>query len=141
MQMGESAFGIWHRGIAKAMTLRELEALRRGLRDDDGRLVQGSTYRPSLDEARPDALPVCGCAIVYAAWQGCDNPAEATIEQVDRRFVEIIHEAERIASAMNEARWFLTWFDYYMRRDVFAGLLREVEIAIAARDSESIGGA
>jgi hypothetical protein len=119
------------------LSTESLEVLRRGLRDDDPRLVQGATTTPPPLQCVQD-WPVEGaCALGYCGWLG---DGLETVGEVEEYFARMCFEIDQRLGEPAGCRWFLNWFDETPREEVRQELLAEVERALARRHSDAVPG-
>src|SRR6266478_5139874 len=72
---------VWRDGVAPLLSTGALEALRRGLLSDDGRLVQGATTTPPPLPCVQDWPVEAACALGYCGWQGDQLESVADVEE------------------------------------------------------------
>lgn len=126
----ESWRKVWREGLAPLLQMEHLEALAKGLREDDARLLQGATTEPPLLICMQD-WPVEGaCVLGYCGWVG---EALKTVAEVDRFFMRMCFEIDQRLGEPASCRWFLTWFDETPRSEMRTLLLPEVEAALQER--------
>src|SRR4051794_5509126 len=87
----ESWREVWRNGIAPQLSLAGLEALRKALRTDDPRLLQGATTSPPPLPSVQDWPVEAACVIGYGAWQG---DGMETVAEVEERFATICFNAD-----------------------------------------------
>src|SRR5438270_567021 len=113
---------VWREGIAPQVSELGLEALRAGLVEDDGCLLQGATTLPPPLQSVRD-WPVEGaCALGYCGWQG---EGLETVADVEEYFARLCFEADRLVGEPAAARLFLNWFDDTPRPEMRRLLLAE----------------
>jgi hypothetical protein len=133
----ESWRKVWRDGVVSLLSTESLEVLRRGLRDDDPRLVQGATTTPPPLQCVQD-WPVEGaCALGYCGWLG---DGLETVGEVEEYFARMCFEIDQRLGEPAGCRWFLNWFDETPREEVRQELLAEVERALARRHSDAVPG-
>lgn len=120
----------WRDGIAPVLPTAGLEALRDALRDDDPRLVQGSTTFPPPLPCVQDWPIEAACALGFCGWQGEDL---GTVGRVEEFFAKACFEADERLGSPAACRWFLNWFDGTPRDVMRRELLPEVERELANR--------
>jgi hypothetical protein len=126
----ESWRKIWRTGVAPLLSEAGLLALREALKNDDPRLLQGSTTTPPPLQCVQD-WPVEGaCAVAYAGWQG---DGLKTVAQVEEYFAGMCFEIDKRVGEPAGCRWFLNFFDETPRNEMFALLLPEVELELERR--------
>jgi hypothetical protein len=82
----ESWRRVWRDGFAPLISNMGLQALRRALLQDDGRLLQGATTAPPPLQST-ESWPVEGaCGLGYCGWQG---ERLETVAQVEEFFARI----------------------------------------------------
>jgi len=121
---------VWREGLAPLLSTKGLQALRRGLLRDDGRLTQGATTTPPPMQCVLD-WPVEGaCVVGYCAWQG---DGLETVGEVEEMFARICFEADQRLGEPAAVRYFLNWYDDTPRAEMRQQLLVEVSRALADR--------
>lgn len=147
---------VWRRGIAPQLKTAELKALRRALRTDDKRLLQGATTTPPPYQVVQD-WPVEGAdAITYGfvAVRGGFAVEEVkergrtvrfhvtggvTVKLAEEFFMRVCFECDRLCEEPAACRWFLNWYDETPRAEAFAALLAEVDIELTRRLAPGLG--
>jgi hypothetical protein len=126
---------VWRDGIAPSLSTAELEILRAGLEQNDGRLVQGAVTFPPPLEVLADHAVERACALGYCGWQA---DGLITVALVDEFFNRICQEAGSRLGDPAACRWFLNWFDEAPRSGMRRKLLAEVCRTLSQRtDSQS----
>ena len=121
---------VWRKGFAPVLSNKGLAALRDALRNDDLRLVQGSTTTPPPLLCVHD-WPVEACdALGYCGWQG---EGLVTVGEVEEFFARACYEADERLGEPAACRWFLNWYDDTPRHEMRAELLAEVERTLNER--------
>ena len=121
---------VWREGLVPLLSTKGLQALKRGLIRDDGRLTQGATTTPPPMQCVLD-WPVEGaCVVGYCAWQG---DGLETVGEVEEVFARTCFEADQRLGEPAAVRYFLNWFDDTPRDDMRRELLAEVSRALAER--------
>lgn len=129
----ESWRKVWREGLVPQLSTAGLDALRRGLRQDDPRLLQGATTSPPPLQCVSE-WPVEGaCALGYCGWQG---DGLETVAEVEEFFARMCAEADQRLGEPAACRWFLNWFDATPRDAMRRQLLAEVQQALAERLEE-----
>ncbi len=126
----ESWRSCWRRGIAPQLSTRGLEALRKGLIDDDPKLLQGATTSPPPLQCVQDWAVEAACAIGYCGWQG---EGITLVGDVEEYFARICFETDTLIGEPAACRWFLNWHDDTPRATMRAELLAEVNRSLAER--------
>ncbi len=121
---------VWRRGFAPGFSTAALEALAKGLREDDPRITQGSTTTPPPLMCVQDWPVEAADAIGFAGWQG---DGLATVGEVSGHFAKQCFDADQRLQEVAACRWFLNWFDDAPRGEVFRDLLAEVERELESR--------
>lgn len=122
----ESWRKVWRDGVEPLLSAEGLEALRRGLILDDGRLLQGATTSPPPLACVQD-WPVEGaCTLGYCGWVG---DGLETVAEVEEFFARMCFEIDQRLGEPAACRWFLNWFDETPRDEMRERLLAEVERA------------
>jgi hypothetical protein len=130
----ESWRKVWREGLVPLLSTAGLEALRRGLADDDARLLQGSTTTPPPLQCVQDWPVEAACALGYCGWQG---EGLETVAEVEEFFARMCFEIDQRLGEPAGCRWFLNWFDETPRDDMRRELLAEVNRALAQRRADS----
>lgn len=125
----------WRDGFVPELSTSALEALRDALRDDDPRLVQGTTSVPPPLMCVQDWPVEAACALGFCGWQGDDLES---VGQVEAFFARACFEADQRVGEPAACRRFLNWFDDTPRDQMRRELLAEVERALAARAAELV---
>src|SRR3984957_8350218 len=134
----ESWRKVWRDGVVSLLSTESLEALRRGLADDDSRLLQGATPTPPPLSCVQDWPVEAACALGYCGWQG---EGLETVAEVEEFFAKMCFEIDRQLGEPAGCRWFLNWFDETPRDDMRRLLLAEVNRALALRHADDVGEA
>ena len=126
----ESWRKVWREGFAPVLSTAGLQALRKALLGDDGRLTQGSTTTPPPLMCVQDwAVEGC-CAVGFCGWQG---EGLETVGQVEEFFARCCFEADQRLGEAAACRWFLNWYDDTPREEMRTLLLSEVSRTLAER--------
>src|SRR5436305_828989 len=124
---------VWREGLVPLLSTKGLQALKRGLLRDDGRLTQGSTTTPPPMQCVLD-WPVEGaCVVGYCAWQG---DGLETVGDVEEFFARVCFEADQRLGEPAAVRYFLNWYDDTPRDEMRRQLLAEVNRTLAERFTE-----
>ena len=126
----ESWRQVWRLGIAPVLSDCELEALAKGLRDDDPRLTQGSTTTPPPLISVQDWPVEAACALGYCGWMG---KGLEKVGEVEKRFAELCFDADQRLGEPAACRWFLNFWDDTPRSECFQFVLMEIEHALTKR--------
>lgn len=129
----ESWRKVWRDGLAPLLSTPGLEALRRALMTDDGRLLQGATTTPPPLECVQDWPVEAACAVTYCGWQGDHIESVARAEEF---FARTCFEVDQRLGEPAACRWFLNWFDETPREEMRRHLLVEVSRTLAQRHGE-----
>jgi len=121
---------VWRKGFVPVLSTAGLEQLGEALREDDPRLIQGSTTTPPPLLCTQEWPVEAACALGYCGWMGDDLESVGLVEQF---FAQACFEADQRLGEPAGCRWFLNWFDDTPRDEVRRELLAEVERALAAR--------
>src|SRR5262249_1629855 len=106
---------VWREGLAPQISTKGLEALERGLLQNDDRLLQGATTSPPALDVMADCEVEAGCALCYCSWQG---DGRRTIAEVVQEFDRLCKAADAALGEPGGCRWFLDWFDLTPRGEV-----------------------
>jgi hypothetical protein len=129
----ESWRKVWREGLAPLLSTAGLQALRRGLADDDVRLLQGATTTPPPLQCVQDWPVEAACALGYCGWQG---EGLETVAEVEEFFARMCFEIDLRLGEPAGCRWFLNWFDETPRAEMRRELLGEVNRALALRRAD-----
>jgi len=126
----ESWRKVWRDGLAPHLSTAGLDALRRALLADDGRLVQGATTVPPPLMCVQDWPVEAACVLGFCGWQG---DGLETVGEVEEYFARMCFEADKALGEPAACRWFLNWFDETPRAAARQELLAEVNRTLAQR--------
>jgi hypothetical protein len=115
---------VWKFGIAPLLSPNALRALATALRDDDPRLVQGTTTEPMPLAIFADAPVEGACAIGFALWQGHGLDRVGTLHLAFRR---LCCSADDLLDEALASSAFIHWFDDAPRSEMRRQLLAEIE--------------
>ena len=118
---------VWREGFVPSLSQSGLMALRDALRDDDPRLIQGSTTTPPPLVCSQDWPVEAACAIGFCGWQG---EGLKSVGEVQEYFARCYDQADQALGEPAACRWFLNWFDDAPRDEMRRELLAEVERAV-----------
>jgi hypothetical protein len=130
----ESWRKVWREGLVPLLSTSGLEALRRGLADDDARLLQGATTTPPPLQCVQDWPVEAACALGWCGWQG---EGLETVAEVEEFFARMCFEIDQRLGEPAGCRWFLNWFDETPREEMRNELLAEVNRALALRRADT----
>jgi GNAT superfamily N-acetyltransferase len=119
---------IFRQGVAPQFSLPGLKALRDALRDDDPRLIQGSTVCPVVLLAGEKDELIGACLLAYPFWQG---DGFQRLRMVESAAAEVA--AQAAAKVGRFVYVFLHFYDHTPRAEAFRELLPEVEAVIKTR--------
>jgi hypothetical protein len=119
----ESWRKVWREGLAPLLSTSGLEALRRGLVNDDDRLLQGATTTPPPLQCVQEWPVEAACVLGYCGWQGNDLE---TVAEVEEFFARVCFEVDQRLGEPAACRWFLNWYDETPRKEMRRALLAEV---------------
>jgi hypothetical protein len=134
----ESWRKVWRDGVVPLLSTESLDALRRGLVNDDARLIQGATTTPPPLQCVQDWPVEAACGLGYCGWQG---EGLETVAEVEEFFAKMCFEIDRCLGEPAGCRWFLNWFDETPREEMRQLLLAEVNRALALRHADDNGEA
>jgi hypothetical protein len=132
----ESWRKVWREGVAPLLSTPGLEALQRALKNDDARLVQGSTTTPPPLPCVQDWPVEAACALGFCGWQG---DGLESVSEVEEFFARTCFEIDQRLGEPAACRWFLNWFDETPRDEMRELLLDEVYRALGQRRSAEDG--
>lgn len=125
----------WRRGVAPLLSREQLATLKRGLEDDDPKLIQGATTSPPPLSTCQDWPVECGCPIAYAyAFEGVavgEKYSTRTVFKTEDFFAQICFAVEKPLGELGASRHFLNWWDENPRHEVVPALLAEVKSALS----------
>jgi hypothetical protein len=121
---------VFREGIAPQLSVVGLQALARGLIQDDERLVQGATTTPPPLQCMRECAVEGACGISYCAWQG---DGLKTVGELEEFFGRICYKTDQHFGDPVACRWFLNWFDDTPREEMRRLLLPEVRAILATR--------
>jgi hypothetical protein len=124
----ESWRKVWREGMAPQLSPAGLEALRRALLTDDGRLLQGATTTPPPLQCVQDWPVEAACVLGFCGWQA---DGLETVSQVEEFFARACFEADQRLGEPAACRWFLNWYDETPRDEMRRLLLAEVNRSLA----------
>jgi hypothetical protein len=124
---------VWRDGVIPLLSRSALEALKRGLADDDPRLIQGATTSPPPLQCVQHEPCEAACALGYAGWIGEELD---TVRDVEEFFAKTAFEIDQLLDEPAGCRWFLNWFDETPRDEMRRELLGEVHLALANRGED-----
>ncbi len=121
---------VWRQGFVPVLSTPALLALKKGLIEDDSRLLQGATTSPPPLICVQD-WPCDGAdALGYAGWQG---DGLTTVGEVEEHFAQCCFQADERLGEPAACRFWLNHWDDEPRDVVFRELLAEVELALSQR--------
>lgn len=126
----ESWRRVFREGVAPQISTAGLQALARGLSEDDERLVQGSTTAPPPLQCMQECAVEGACGLGYCGWQG---DGLETVGEVEEFFAQACFAADHHFGEPTACRWFLNWFDDTPREEMRRLLLPEVESILRER--------
>src|SRR5262245_36220188 len=132
----ESWRKVWRDGLAPQLSVAGLEALARGLTNDDPQLLQGATTTPPPLQCVQDWPVEAACVLGYCGWKG---EGRETVAEVEEFFAKACFEADQRLGEPAGCRWFLNWYDDTPRDEMRRLLLGEVNRTLAQRRAESPG--
>ncbi|QVL31121.1 hypothetical protein KIH39_20050 [Telmatocola sphagniphila] len=121
---------IWRNGFAPLLPTLGLEALRKALKRDDSRILQGATTYPlAVKPNRLEPIKAC-CALSYCGWRG---ESLNSVGEIEQHFDEICAEAGNRLGHPEACRPFLEWYDTTPRSAMRFGLLGEIDRTLNER--------
>ena len=126
----ESWRKVWREGFAPMLSTAGLQALRKALATDDGRLLQGATTSPPPMMCVQDWPVEATCAVGFCAWQG---EGLTTVGEVEEYFARACFEADQRLGEPAACRYFLNWFDDTPREQMRRLFLEEINAVLAQR--------
>lgn len=121
---------VWREGVAPSVSTKGLEALLRGLGEDDPKLVQGATTTPPPMQCVLDWPCEAACLVGYPGWQG---DGLGTVGEVEEYFARVCFEADQRLGEPAAVRYLLNWFDDCSRNEMRRLLAREIERTLQER--------
>lgn len=132
--MMQSWVHVWRKGLAPLLSDNQLQALRKGLAEDDIRLVQGATTQPPPLQCVQDWPCEAACATAYPGWIGDELK---TVGEVEEFFAKMCYAMDQNLGEPAGCRWFLNWFDDTPRDEMRRELLVEVDRTIQDRAAKA----
>ena len=138
---GETWRYVWRKGVAPQLSTGHLEALARGLEQDDPRLIQGGTTTPPPLMCGADWPCEAGCLIAYPfafeedagpEFQGTRQSVK-TVGETEEFFARVCFQADQDLGEPAAVRYLLNWYDESPREEVRRKLPAEVRLALAER--------
>ncbi len=121
---------VWRNGFAPLLSTLGLDALRKALKRDDPRIMQGETTVPiAINSNRYRKLEGC-CALGYCTWRG---EGLDSVGEIDGQFGQLCAEADQRLGEPQATRYFLNWYDEVPRNTMRFELLTEVERTLRER--------
>lgn len=114
---------VWREGFAPSFSKEGLVGLAIALRDDDRRLMQGSTTTPPPLQCVEDWPCEAADAIATVGWVG---NTLVTVGEVEEFFARACFEADQRLGEPAACRHFLNWYDDTPRNEMREVLLREI---------------
>src|SRR5437763_9287607 len=124
----ESWRKVWREGVVPLLSTEGLEALRRGLINDDARLIQGATTTPPPLQCVQDWPVEAACALGYCGWQG---EGLESVAEVEEYFARLCFEVVQRLGEPAAWSWLLTLVEVAARDEMGAMLLAEEQRAFA----------
>lgn len=124
----ESWRKVWREAVAPCLGVDGVEALRRGLQQDDERLIQGATTTPPLLQCVQEWPCEAACAIGYAGWQ---SKGLTTVAEVEEFFARLCYNIDMRLGEPAGCRWFLNFFDETPRDEARRLLLAECTLYLS----------
>lgn len=115
---------VWRDGFAPEFNLSQLQAIAKGLRENDKNLTQGSTTTPPPLMCVQDWPVEACCVLGYGYWKTNDS---VTVGEVEEWFAKCCFQADQRLGEPAACRWFLNWYDDTPRDRMRIELLEEVE--------------
>ena len=123
---------VWREGLAPHLSRPGLLALQKALRNDDRRLLQGTTCYPPLLDIMRERTVQGTCALGFCGWQGDDLRRVGEIEDF---FHNLCDAADAVFNEPAACRYFLNWHDdtprAEMRRELLAEVTRSLQETMA----------
>lgn len=121
---------VWRNGLARQFSRVGLKTLRRALKADDPRLLQGRTTFPAFVAGGEDLAVEGCCALAWVAWQG---EGHFTVGQVTECWDRLCLDADAALGEPGACKAFFDWYDDTPRSRMRRQLLEEVNRALASR--------
>lgn len=123
---------VWRKAITPIMSVPALEALKKGLEDDDPRIMQGAISKPPPLHCTQGWPVEAACALGYCGWQG---EGLGTVNEVSNFFAQLCYEIDCRMGEPAACRYFLNWFDETEREEMRILLLAEVVRSIKVKNN------
>ena len=120
----------WRLGVVPELSTAALQALARGLADNDEAIIQGETVLPTYLPSVANLAVEAACPLSYAGWQG---DGLRTVGEVEEFFEMVCGAIDLRLDEGAGCRWFINWVDETPRDVVRSLLLEEVELALNQR--------
>ena len=126
----ESWRNIWRNGFAPSLSTTGLVEMRKALKADDDRILQGASTVPLALPPHRGNRPRGACALSYCGWRGEDL---RTVGEVENYLADLCAEADERLGEPAACRDFLNWYDDTPRAGMRRDLLAEVERTLRDR--------
>ena len=124
---------VFRDGFVPVLSTGALTALRDAVRDNDPRLITGSTTLPPPLMCNQDWVCEGGCAFGFCGVHEGGGFGVATVQTAEEFFARACHEADQRLGEPAACRWFLNHWDLTPREKLFADVLPELELALESR--------
>jgi hypothetical protein len=121
---------VWRKGVAPQLSTEQLLALKRGLEDNDARLIQRQTTSPPPLQCVADWPCEAACPIGYAALAAGDA---RTVGEVEAFFARVAYACDLALGEPGAMGHLVTAYDDWPRWEMRANLEEEVGRALAGR--------
>lgn len=119
----------WREGIVQQLPTDGLHALREGLQNDDGFLIQGKATEPALSPYADGACHGCD-PIAYCFFK---TDSDSNLRSVERAWARVVGEAAKALGDEFAVRCFHSFWDDSPREEAIEKLLAEVELELDIR--------
>ena len=118
----------WREGFAPLLSDEGLVELAKALRENDQKLIQGTTCITADGHRKGDVIGAC--AISYAGWKGDELTGW---DEVEAFFSRCCWKVDQTFGMMGDCRYFLNWFDETPRDQMIEEFLDEIQKTIEKR--------
>lgn len=126
----ESWRWVFRNGFAPLLPTAGLEAVKRAIKRDDPRLLQGATVAPIALQANKQRRIEGACALGISMQHGEDL---RTVGELERHFGDLCTDVDERLGEPAACRWFLAWYDDAPRDVMRQELLVEVDRELRGR--------
>lgn len=125
----------WREGFAPGISPAALLAIRKGLLQDDPRMIQGATCSPPPMQAVQDWPVEAADILVYGFWIG-DSDGLCEVGEAEEYFARSCYKCDHRIGGPEFSGHFLNWYDETPRDHMRKLMLPEVNVALSRNFSE-----